>query len=257
MFKNKLLPIDPLAAARFSITTVNRVTISQIKNRILGDSYAQLAGDYLRIESCDLPCAISFTNDPRNVIACTPGMIIRGAFSGVTIFHPDYSVVDTGTSPQVIFVVGRGNQIEVDNANITTGVGVPYNVNGSGLNFLNLDVDVVRPYTELICKGYLHCSALNPLTIRTEALFYTESSAATFVRALQITSENGKLYNGLYSRPGCTGIASLTDGATVQVVPIDLRLTIPSNADFARISFQTNLAAGVAAWNPYLNFSLR
>lgn len=110
-----------------SSVSIFRNTFSLAADRTSGELIPNLAGDFLRVESADLPCFISFGTQGRDqAIPMVAGMVIETPFSGVTIYHDNYIGWGAGISfPKLVLNVGAGCKVFVDAQQAGTGLGVP------------------------------------------------------------------------------------------------------------------------------------
>ena len=122
------LPNDPLMAAQFGVPAMTRIIISQLADRSFGEFFPALGGDYLRVESVDMPARISFGNtDFNQSIPLLSGMTIDGNFDGFTVYH-DALGGFTNARPNIVLNIGRGNKIIVDSQSSKTLLPFPLSI---------------------------------------------------------------------------------------------------------------------------------
>lgn len=141
------LPQDPLSAAQFNVPALSRLTIPQNVDRTFGEYFPNVAGDYLRVESCDMAARLSFNNnDFSQSVPLLAGTIIEGNFSGVTIWHENYSnyIVQ---KPKIVLAIGRGSNIQVDSQGGFSPQLLPWTLQG-----LNTTVYNAKSFVPFGCK---------------------------------------------------------------------------------------------------------
>ena len=138
------LPHDPLSASQFNRPAMPRVLISLNANRSNGEFFPNIAGDFFRVEALDYPCRVSFNNgDFEQSIPLTPGMMLHGNFSGITLWHDNLSAANT-TAQRLALAVGRaGMWVELDSIGTFNGVALPFLLIASTTTSRN---EVIIPY---------------------------------------------------------------------------------------------------------------
>ena len=143
------LPFDALSASQFNVPAMVRYLLPQNKNRSDGDFIPNLGGTFLRVESVDMPARISFNNtDYNQSIPLLSGLIIDGIFSGVTIWHDDYSGFGT-SKPQIIFNIGRNKSAYVDSYAAGHGIQLPFFLSAINVNGFTLSIPVPLGFKKL------------------------------------------------------------------------------------------------------------
>lgn len=119
------LPNDPLAAAQFNRPALIRTSIPLNANRVNGQFFSDISGDFLRVDSCDYLCRLSFNNgDFEQGVPVVPGLTVYGDFSGMTLWHDDLSA---GTTPlRLTITLGRKARSEIDSYGAFSALPSPY-----------------------------------------------------------------------------------------------------------------------------------
>lgn len=138
------LPNDPLSAAQFNVPALTRHSILQNVDRTNGEHFPTIAGDFFHVDSVDFPARISFGNtDPEQSIPLIPGLEVRGRFSGITIYHDNWS--GSVDRPKIQFNLGRGNVLTINNSLGRTGIQLPAFAQSTAATF-NISVPVPYGY---------------------------------------------------------------------------------------------------------------
>jgi hypothetical protein len=226
------LPHDPLSAAQFQMPVLFRQVFSQQTDRTNGEFFAQLSGDFLRVESCDFPARISFNNnDDKQSIPLISGSVFNGNFSGVTIWHDNYAGF-TNTRPQIVFNVGRGNDMAVDNLNGSTLIPLPYLQSGVGAT--GATIDIPAPYSHKRMSLALAIKVTNaaaPSAAFLDLAFFDVNGVALRPQSL---TRNAKVYN-LFPSSNYQAVVPKAIGATAWEFDYSVVLPVPTQAEFLRI----------------------
>lgn len=104
---------DSQQAARYTTPPLVRHEISLLPNRTNGEFLPQYEGEFAYIESCDLPCEVSFVNqDTNQTLSMTGGGRLSGPFKGILLKHDLYAVSGNNIAPKLILVVSKNAQFE-------------------------------------------------------------------------------------------------------------------------------------------------
>jgi hypothetical protein len=89
---------DPLAYSQYTLQSLKRVTIILNVNRLNGEFFPFVDGNFMVIDTCDAPVTITpgSTNN-ANEFYGAEGYEYRGPFKGIYIQHADYSAFTNGT----------------------------------------------------------------------------------------------------------------------------------------------------------------
>lgn len=83
--------MTPILVDQLGASPIFKHIVRLNKDRTSGEYIPELSGQYLRVESVDYPCRISFNNlGYDQSVPCIPGLIVEGAFRGVTMWHDNY-----------------------------------------------------------------------------------------------------------------------------------------------------------------------
>ena len=170
---------DPLYAGRFNVPTLIKNKISLRSDRKNGQFINSISGTFLRIEACDLPCSISFNNgDFNQSVPCVPGLVIAGPFTGITLYHDDYSTSSIRSSPSLSITTGRNTSQNYDSALGKTAQSVAYRVASSGTSFLSIEFPISLGYNQVVISGTYQYNNASPLVLNTNLLFYDNGNGS-------------------------------------------------------------------------------
>jgi hypothetical protein len=151
------LPNDPLMAAQFGVPTLTRVSVLQNVDRTNGEFFPAIAGDFFHVDSVDFPARISFGNtDPEQSVPLIPGMEVRGRFSGITIYHDNYS--SALFRPKIQFNLGRGNVLAINNSLGRNGISLPAINSSTGAS---VNTSLMVPYGFHLLDAVLYNKVTN------------------------------------------------------------------------------------------------
>lgn len=136
-------------------------------DRFNGEFFPEYAGSFFYVESCDLPCRLTFNSDDESqAVSLTSGLQINTSFSGIKIYHDDYSPDKMDTTEQnpaaVRFFTGGESRSLNQYVSPKIQMGVPYKINVVS----TASIEILFPYFKnaknLNVSGVIYFGMLNP-----------------------------------------------------------------------------------------------
>lgn len=186
------------ATKRYGQAPFGRQTISLRKNRVNGEQFPQYEGEFFYVESCDLPCRVSFNTDgDSQSVGLSSGFQLNAPFSGLTLFHDDYNNSILSNLPYVLTVyISRFPRAFNQYVDPTVQLPMPYNVNviSSGCD-VNFPLFPRLRFVSLAGAVFVG-NAVSPGLAYVEVLFYDKNG-------LLIRGPDNLISNGvMYVNPG-------------------------------------------------------
>lgn len=246
-------PNDPLSAAQFLVPAISNITISQLSSaRVNGEFFPNIAGDFLRVAACDLPARISFNNtDVEQSIPVRNGMIVRGKFSGITLWHDAYGSFSS-VKPKIVLNLSRGSKLDIDNTGGSTGQSLPFFTNSFTTTLFEGDIPLPLGYNNILIKASVQVGNIGaPLVAMIKFFFFDRNN---IVIDPTVLVRNAKGYVTFNSSQYSRAVAAQNYGANLWVYDIpETVLSFPTNAEFCRVqcayaatSFQSALIYAAA-----------
>jgi hypothetical protein len=236
------LPNDPLSAAQFNVPALTRHSILQNVDRTNGEHFPTISGDFFHVDSIDFPARISFGNtDPEQSIPLIPGLEVRGRFSGITIYHDNWS--GSADRPKIQFNLGRGNVLTINESQGKNGIHLPGLITTASTTALNASIPVPYGYHLLNAELYNRVTnAASPENIRVSAEFLT----LTGIVVPPALTRNGLVYNAIQNYATANIVQWIQTGANQwSFITKFFDLPIPSGAE--RLRFIYNLGVAVTS----------
>lgn len=235
MFDNGL-PHDPLSASQFAIQCLSKFTVSQIANRSTGEYFPNISGDFLSVDSCDMPARISFNSSGIDQsIPLVSGMTVEGNFSGITVWHDNYTGF-TASQPQIVFALGRGNKLNVNNMGGRTLLHLPFELGTFSAAGIVVSFPVPYGYKKLTISGLVLVTAA-AAPARVVATFGPRSAAGTTVLPASFT--RGTINYNTPSSLSKFAVADVVAGVGLNiwnfVIP-ETEVTLPTLAESIRVT---------------------
>lgn len=235
-----------LAQAPFS-----RIVISLKKDRTGGENFNALEGAFFYVESCDVPCRVSFNKpDDSQSVAMTSGFQLNMPFSGITLFHDDYTNVgSSNTTFSLVVYVSRDPRALSQFVNPAVQFILPwrstvYDV-PSGQIAVTFPIFARTRFFTVKSELALQCSA-DPLICSVNFDFQDLNGAPIVPPSNLIKS--GINYNQVNS-VACAFESSKNAGAGTYVFNIDRNnIPIPGNADRLIMTMAITLPANVTSF---------
>lgn len=100
--------VTPGDARQFTLPPLVTRTINLNVDRAKGENLPDISGKFFYVDQCDLPCFASFgTDNEYNSVSLSAGLQINDTFSGIKLFHGDYSNTNSGKKTNTLkFFVG-------------------------------------------------------------------------------------------------------------------------------------------------------
>ena len=234
------LPSDPLSATQFNMPAMVRYKIDQMFNRIDGEQMPVISGEYLRVESVDMPARIAFNNqDINQSIPLTAGMSIDGNFSGVTIFHDDYSNFTVGL-PFIVLNVGRDNKLQVDNSDAVNNLALNYKAFATTTTLGTSVIPVPSGHKKMDVNFSVICTNLaQPVTGVLNWRFLDKNNIAVVAGSF---TRDGNIYNTISADALTLLIDGKNTGANEYTFQSSAKLRIPSGAVVLQALFSLGTA---------------
>jgi len=232
------LPNDPLSTAQFGVPALTRHSILQNVDRTYGEHFPTIAGDFFQVDIVDFPARISFGNtDPEQSVPLIPGMEVRGKFSGITIYHDNYTAALF--RPKIQFNLGRGNSLTINNSLGRNGIPLP-TINSS--TAANVNTSIMVPYGFHLLDAVLYNKVTNATAPEIMQVFGRFRDLANTTISPPIVIRNGLSYNSptTFHDTAFTEWKQLGPANSWACIVRFKDLPIPSNAENFQIIYVFN-----------------
>lgn len=160
-------------ARQFDKPPIGRFTINLSVDRTSGEKFEAIAGEFFYVEVVDLPCRVSFNNgDESQSIGLSSGFQLNMPFSGITIFHDNYS--EGSNNFQLVIYTSRSPRAFNQYVNPAIQYALPYRASFSitELNIYRVEFPVLpRSRFFSVDSLMIITNAIDPITAAVQYYF--------------------------------------------------------------------------------------